>query len=439
MNPFAMLVAALGPAPQAPVEMPRVLSLRERAELQDAWLERRLETLLPGLMRREGIDAWVLVAREYNEDPVVRTMLPSSWLSARRRTILYYHDHGGERGVERLAVARYDVGATARGAWDPAEEPDQWARLAELVRERDPARLALDVSSTVALADGLTHSEHGALLAALGPELAARVVSAEGLAVGWLETRTPEELEAYPSVVRLAHAILAEGLSERAVQPGATTTDDLSWWLRERAAGLGLDVWFQPHVSVQRAGDAAAEASFAAREGPRTIRRGDLVHVDFGIEYLGLHTDTQQHAYVLHAGEDDAPEGLRRALALGNRAQDLLLAELVDGRTGNEVLGAALGAARAEGLRAMIYTHPLGLHGHGAGPSIGLWDRQDGVPGTGDLPVRASTAWAIELGVTADVPEWGREVRVMLEEDALFDGTRVHWLDGRQTELHLIR
>jgi Xaa-Pro aminopeptidase len=438
----ALLLLALGlsgaPAP-LPQDTPAILTLRERSALRDRWLAERLETVLPGLMRATGIDLWVLAAREYNEDPVLATMLPATWMSARRRTILVLHDPGEGRPLERLAVARYGVGAGFERAWDPAQQPDQWARLAELVAAREPARIGLNVSGSWALADGLTAAEREALLAALPGELRGRVVSAQDLAVRWLETRSSGELEAYPGICRIAHGILAEGLSEAAIEPGVTTTEDLSWWYRERIAALGLGTWFQPDVSVQRASGGDHAGEFSRREGPRVIRPGDLVHVDLGIVYLGLATDMQQHAYVLREGEREAPAGLRRGLATANRLQDLLMAQFAAGRSGNEVLRRALAAARAEGIEASIYSHPLGFHGHAAGAAIGMWDRQDGVPVSGEWPLHPATCWSIELNAAVAVPEWGgQSVRFMLEEDALFDGERCRFLDGRQTELWLV-
>lgn len=418
--------------------LPRILPLRERGELRDRWLERRLATVVPDLMRRAGIDLWIVTAREYDEDPVLATMLPSTWLHARRRTTLVFHDAGPERGVERHAVARYDVGVFEK-SWDKELQPDQWARLADLVAGLDPKRIAIDTSRTFAHADGLSATEREQLMEALPEKLHGRVVSAEDLAIGWLETRTPEELEVYPTICRIAHEIIAEGLSLRAVQPGVTTTHDLQWWYRERIVELKLDTWFHPSVTVQRGDAAAHSGSFASKPGDETIRRGDLVHVDFGITYLGLNTDTQQHAYVLRAGENAPPKGLVDGMKACNRAQDILMESFVLGRTGNEILLASLERTRSEGIAATIYTHPLGYHGHGAGPSIGLWDQQDGVPGSGDYPLHASTAHSIELGVRVVVPEWGgQEVNVMLEEDAVFDGETTRFLDGRQTELILI-
>ena len=429
---LALLVA--GPA-VAQAERPAVLSMRERAEVQDRWLADRLDTVVPALMRRAGVDLWVVLGREYNEDPVLETMLPATWLSARRRTVLLFYDRGGAEGVERLAVARYDVGPFPR-AWDPEAQPDQWARLAEVIAERDPERIAVNRSPTFALADGLASTEYEAFMAALPARYLERVVSGEDLAVGWLETRTPAELAVYPTVVALARSILHEGLSTAAITPGVTTTDDLAWWYRERVRRLGLRSWFHPGVSVQRADGAGRDGDFSGRPGETVIQPGDLVWVDFGVEYLGLHTDTQQMAYVLRPGETAPPAGLAAGLRTANRVQDLLTDHFRAGRSGNEVLAAALTGARAEGIDATIYTHPIGLHGHGAGPTIGLWDQQGGVPGGGDYPLYPGTAHSIELNAAVAVPEWGGQtVRFMLEENAVFDGEGVRYLDGRQEAL----
>lgn len=418
--------------------MPGVLPLRERAALMDRWLDLRLDTVVPELMRREGIDMWIVSAREYNEDPVIETMLPATWMAARRRTILLFYDRGESEGVERLAVARYDVGPFQR-AWNPEEQPDQWQQLADLIAERDPASIALNRSSTFALADGLTGTEYEGLKAALPARYQDRLVSGERLAIGWLEWRIPEEMQVYPMICKIAHRIIAEGLSEQVVQPGVTTTTYVQWWYRERISALGLDAWFHPSVSVQRAESAERDGDFSSRPEANVILPGDLIHIDFGITYLRLNTDTQQHAYVLRPGETAAPAGLKAALAVGNRLQDILTSHFVAGRSGNAILKGALDQAKEEDIQATIYTHPIGFHGHGAGPTIGLWDQQGGVPGRGDYPLFPHTAHSIELNAAVPIPEWGdQSVRIMLEEDAYFDGETTWYIDGRQTELMLI-
>jgi Xaa-Pro aminopeptidase len=420
-------------------DVPLILPMKQRAEVQDRWLEIRLQSIVPELMRQEKIDMWIIIAREYNEDPVIKTMLPATWLAARRRTILVFYDPGAPAAVERLAVARYDIGTFFQKAWDKEKQPDQWKRLAEIIEEKDPKRIALNFSSTFALADGMTFSEFEAFKAAVPRKYVDRVVSGERLAIGWLERRIPDEMVVYPTICRIAHRIIAEGVSDRAIQPGVTTTDDLEWWYRERIRELKLATWFHPSVSVQRAEEEEHTGSFASRPQTKIIQRGDLIHVDFGITYLGLNTDTQQHAYVLRRGESDAPEGLKRALAIGNRLQDILMSNFKAGLTGNQVLANSLRQARDEGIQASIYTHPIGFHGHAAGPTIGLWDQQGGVPGRGDYPLHYNTAYSIELNVTVPIPEWNnKEIRIMLEEDAFFSEEGVRFIDGRQTELFLI-
>ena len=418
--------------------MPEVLSLRQRAEVMDQWLEIRLQTVVPALMRREGIDMWVLSAREYNEDPVLKTMLPATWFSARRRTILVFFDPGPGAEIERLAIARYDIGGFFKSAWDKSKEPDQWRRLVGLIEEKQPKKLALNRSTSFALADGMTHREFESFWTVLPEPYRARVVSGEALAIGWLETRIAEEMKVYPTICRIAHRIIAEGFSDKTVKPGTTTTYDVVWFFRERIRELGLAAWFHPTVSIQRQEQPEHSGSFASRPEGDVILPGDVLHVDFGITYLGLNTDTQQHAYVLRPGEHAAPAGLNAAFKVGNRLQDILTAQLKTGATGNEILAGALKQAEAEGIKATIYTHPIGYHGHGAGPTIGLWDQQGGVPGKGDYPLNANTAYSIELNAAVAIPEWNKEVRIMLEEDGFFTGDRFYYIDGRQERLILI-
>ncbi len=423
-------IAAAGSVPDAGGP-PGLLPLKARAEVYDRWLRMRLDTVLPEIMRREKTDMWLVICAEYEEDPVYLSLVPASSLSARRTTILVFTDKGKD-GVERLTVSRYGIGDLYKAVWTPGKI-GQFDRLAEIVRERNPRRIGINESETFAFGDGLSASHKARLAKALGPDLAARLVPAERLCVGWLERRTPAELEVYPQIVGIAHGIIAEAFSRRVITPGVTTAEDVEWWMRERISDLGLQPWFHPSISIQR-----------PKAGPpadgSVIHRGDLLHCDMGIVYLGLCTDTQEHAYVLREGESDAPRGLRNALAEGNRLQDILLAEFREGRTGNEILAAALQKAKAGGLRPSIYTHPLGFHGHAAGPTIGLWDMQGGVPGAGDYPLFFDTCHSIELNVRAAVPEWnGQDVVIALEEDAAFTRAGTAFLDGRQTGLILIR
>jgi Xaa-Pro aminopeptidase len=262
------------------------------------------------------------------------------------------------------------------------------------------------------------------------------IVSAEKLAVGWLETRSEKEMVLYPQICRIAHDIIRAGFSDKVIQPGVTTTEDVVWWYRERIKELRLDTWFHPSVSIQRN---ESDLIFNKRPQPVVIMPGDLLHVDFGITYLRLNTDTQQHAYMLRPEENDAPEYLKRALSRGNKLQDILTRSFAEGKTGNQILAETRKQAIDQGLTPSIYTHPIGYHGHAAGTTIGMWDMQGGVPDTGEHPMHANTAYSIELNVTVFIIEWKKEIQIKLEEDGFFDGaTGFRYIDGRQTELILI-
>jgi Xaa-Pro aminopeptidase len=429
---LALLLANTATAQISPLTVPPVPTLRAQAETRNAILRERLDTLVPQLMREQGIDMWVLVAREYMEDTVVSTMLDATNFHARRRTILVFYDPGEGRPVERLTVSRYGLGGLFQPAWDPAQQPDQWAALSAIIAEREPRRIALNRSSLTAFGDGMTASQYDETVAAIPAQLRDRIVSGEALSVDWLQTRTPREMAIYPQIMRTAHAILGEALSNRVIRPGTTTTADVQWWLRQRVAGMGLGVWFHPSIAVFRNGETGE------LDGDTVILPGDLIWSDFGIMYMGLATDTQQLAYVLKAGESDAPEGLRAGMTAANAVQDALTASFRTGASGNDVLAAARESAIAAGHDPSIYSHPIGFHGHGAGPAIGFWDDQ--TPSErGAGPIRVDTAWSIELANTRPVPEWdGQRVPFRLEVDAFFDGSTVRYIDGRQTRLHLI-
>ena len=442
---LALLAAMIGPATaavSAPIVMreteaqipalPPILNARERAATENRILAARLDTIIPAIMREQGIDVWLLVAREYFEEPVVASMLDAENMHARRRTILIFHDPGNGKPIERLTVSRYGLGGLFAPAWDPSKQPDQWQAVADIIAARDPAKIAINTSDLYQFADGMTLSQYEKFTGALPAALRSRIVSGEALAIRWLETRTPAEMEIYPSVLRIAHAIIAEAFSRAVITPGVTTAEQVQWWYRDRLLQLGLEPWFHPSVAIQRAG------AKGMLEGDDVIQPGDLLWTDFGINYLRLSTDTQHLAYVLKPGERDAPAGLRQGLANSNRVQDILRRQFAVGRSGNAALALARAEAVAAGLDPSIYTHPIGLHGHGAGPSIGFWDNQNADPRGSGL-INANTAWSIELTTYAAVPEWGgQRLDFRSEENAFFDGKTVRFIDGRQTEITLI-
>jgi Xaa-Pro aminopeptidase len=430
----------------AAVQSPKPLPpLREQAQIQQQWLKLRLERVLPQLMRKHGVQMWLVICREYNEDPVFFSLVSPTVFAARRRTIYVFFDRGEEKGVERLALGGGSNGGLYTVYRDPEVEgreiygEGQWTLLRKLIDERKPATIAINVSHTHAFSDGLSSAEREKLETVLGPDHLKRIVRAENLALEYIEVRLPEMLPVYRQMMEIVHWLISRAFSSEVITPGKTTNQDVVWWLRQRVSDMGLGTWFQPSVRVQKA--TKPGVSILAEEGPVVIERGDVLHVDFGITAMRLATDTQHMGYVLKEGETDVPAGIKKALANANRLQDLLLERLRPGRSGNEVLADTLAAMKAAGIKGSVYTHPIGDHGHGAGPLIGLWDRQQGVPGRGDVLLLPNTWFSIELSATTPVPEWGgKELWVGQEEDAVIDGSgRVSWVLKRQTEYHLAR
>lgn len=419
----------------------QILSERERATLKDEILADRFNNLLPHLMDRAGIDMWLVISREYNEDPVMKTMLPALWLNARRRTILVFYRNKVQNTIEKLAVARYDVGKNISSAWDKEQQPDQWARLVEIIKERNPNSIGINMSEHFGIADGLVQTDYQELKEALPKNLEDKLVSAEKLAVGWIETRTQKEMDLYTTLVQITHDIIDEAFSGKVIKPGLTTTDDVVWWMRQKVTDLGLETWFHPTIDVQRDKEALKShiESFSKAKEEDVIIPGDLLHCDFGITYIGLNTDCQQHAYVLKEGEVEVPSYLSEAFKKGNRVQDIFTSNFEEGKTGNEILLTSLSEAKAEGLRPSIYTHPLGTYGHSAGPTIGMWDSQGGVPGSGDYPLYRNTVYAIELNTTVSIPEWKKDIRIMLEEAGFYGDNGFRYVNIRQEEIKPVR
>lgn len=420
----------------------QVLPENERARVIDEILHDKFNNLLPGLMDKAEIDMWVVISREYNEDPVLRTMLPATWLNARRRTILLFYRNKSKNTIEQLAVARYDVGQNIKSAWDKEKEPNQWKRLMQLIEERNPNKIGLNFSKDHNIADGLDKTDYDEFMQNLPKKDHKKVVSAEQLAVRWIETRTEREMVIYDQLVDITHDIISEAFSEKVITAGITTTSEVEWWMRQKVTDMGLETWFHPSVDVQRSSEELVGHlySFSGRPDDLVILPGDLLHCDFGITYLRLNTDCQELAYVLKPEESKAPKFLVDGLKDGNRVQDFLTTNMIKGRTGNEILANALQAAKAVGLRPSIYTHPLGLYGHSAGTTIGMWDSQGGVMKDDgeNYPLNPNTVYAIELNTTITIPEWNRDIRIMLEEAGFYGENGFRYVNGRQTELMLI-
>ena len=229
-----------------------VLPLKERAEFVNKLQKDRLTNLLPTLMEKTGIDMWVLIAREYNEDPIIKTMLPPTWLNARRTTIIVFSLDSKSKKFESVAIARYAFGANIPSIWNKEKQPNQWEALKDYIVSKNPKKIGINTSSYESLADGLSKYHYDQLYNVLPSKLRNKIVSAEDLAIAWIETRTELEMTVYSQLIEISSSIIREAFSTKVITPGITTTDDVVWWMREKVKKLGLDTWFHPSVDVQR-------------------------------------------------------------------------------------------------------------------------------------------------------------------------------------------
>ena len=414
-----------------------ILNLKDRATLIEKIQKDRLDNLLPELMSKNGIDMWIIITREYNEDPIIKTLLPPTWLNARRRTILVFSFDESTKKTESVAISRYNFGKNIKSIWDKEKNPNQMLALKDYIDKVNPKKIGLNYSENFALIDGISKSDYELFYSSISNDIKQRIVSAENLGIQWIETRTKLEKEIYKDLVSITQNIINKAFSNKVIEPGKTTTDDVVWWMREKVLELKLKTWFHPTVDVQR-NEQSDLYAFDGKSKYDIIQPGDLVHCDFGISYLTLNTDCQQIAYVLKSDEKEAPEFLTKALKDANKLQDILTSEFELDKTGNEILLNSLKIAKDNGLDPQIYTHPLGTFGHSAGTTIGMWDSQEGVPIKGDILMKYNTVYAIELNNKSFIKDWNKEVRIMLEEAGLFEENGFKYINGRQEEIILI-
>ena len=416
--------------------MPKLLSQLEQMDVREQWLKKRLGSLLLPMMKRHGIDMWIVVNEEFKSDPVTEHIVPPIPIVGRRDLFVFIDR--GER-IERIAMVRYDEERLNNHYKLLMPPRDKFgAELKKLVDERNPKTIALNIGGTRGQQSGLSHDSYRFLAETLGPENEKKFVSAAKFLTEFFDTRLPEEYEHYEKAVLATDVITRRAFSNEVITPGKTTVRDVRWWMMQQVNDLGLGIWFQPDLRIQRQRTETGTTGqfLSTAKESEVIQPGDLIHVDFGLIYMGLSTDWQKHAYILKPGETDAPAGLKAALSNTNRLQDALFSFARAGMTGSQVYDQTMAEMKKQGIEAMIYSHPIGAHGHGLGASI---DFRRGIGGDEDK-LRLGSYTSIELNTSTTVPEWGgQKVTIMAEDDAVMTENGYKFIRPRQTELYLIK
>jgi Xaa-Pro aminopeptidase len=420
-----------------------ILTQKQQTELYNKNLEWKLDSVLPPLMRRENIDMWIIICFENSEDPVYRTLTTRPLDNARRLSVLIFHD--SPDGFKKLSATWH--GAAASGYMYESIFTDksngaegQFKAVADYIRKTDPKRIGINYNNETiddfSHANGLSHFHYEKLYNAIDSKYRTRLVSAKNVVIGWYETRTPWEISFFRHMTGIAHDLIKEFFSNAVITPDVTTTDDVAWWIAERIKTLKLDYWFLPDIEITR----SAEKRLKYGKADNVIRRGDLLHCDVGISYMGLTTDMQYNAYVLNPDETDAPAGIIALFNKGKRFQDLCLTEMKEGRTGNEILTSVLDKGKNEGLNPVMYSHAINYFGHGSGMTIGVTENQKFLEGTGKHKLYDNTTYALEFSVSAAIPEWNNQVVSLgVEEDIVFKNGKAAFADGREEILYIIK
>jgi Xaa-Pro aminopeptidase len=398
----------------------------------------KFDLVLPEAMRENGIDMWIVMNREGNNDPLWAD-LGGGYTGG---TSYYVFSDPGEGRVERAALGVSGYLLKEGAAYDYFAGSGE---LAEYVAERDPARIGINTSRAIGGADGLTHSGYQELVEVLGRNLAGRLVSAEKLVSDFRSRRVASEIVAFGEAGEFSRQIAERAFSNEIITPGVTTLEDVAWWMTEQQFENGLGTSFG-FPSVYITGPDGVEAT----SSDRIIQRGDLLMIDWGVGLMNFHTDMKRIAYVLREGETSAPAGIQNAFDRGMEARAVVRRTIRAGKTAEAIEEDVYRALVEAGFGKMagfnqpsdndlteivIGCHSVGNLGHGIGPSIAFFN-----PVRRTYQVKSGNLLSIELFAYTKAPEWGgAKVRIPLEDDAIVTERGVEWLYPVNQRILLIK
>jgi Xaa-Pro dipeptidase len=416
--------------------MPKLLTQRQQIDVREMWLKKRLDTLLLPMMRKHGIAMWMVVNEEFNADPATEYIVPPMPIVGSRDFFIFVDN--GEK-LEKIAIVRYSEERLKNHYQMISVSRDKLGEtLRNTIAKYNPKNIALNLNGSRGQQNGLSQASYKMLADTLGAETEKRFVSAADFLSDFFDTRIPEELEHYRTAVLLTDVLTRRAFSNEVITPGKTTVGDVRWWFLQQVNNHGLTTWFQPDIRVQRQAKSTAtnQQFLSVADESFVLERGDLIHIDCGLNYMGLSTDWQKHGYILQKGEKDVPAGMKIALKNTNALQNAIFKVARASMTGSEVYESAMADMKLQNIEAMIYSHPIGTHGHGLGASI---DFRKAIGGAAER-FRLGSYTSIELNTSTVLPEWNNQkITIMAEDDAVMTEKGYEFIRPRQTEFYLIK
>lgn len=418
---------------------PPLLPLSEQLRIREQWLFTRHQMLLD-MMRRHKIDMWIVVNEEFHDDPLTQFVAPPRPYAGGRDYFVFID--AGNKGLRAVAITGFAEERLRQYFESPIEPRPASEVLPELYREHQPQRIGLNIHGRRGVQRGLTWDTYNLISEFMGPEATSRFVGAADLIEEYLDTRMPEEHAHYTHATHVTEEIVRRALSNEAITPGKTTVGDVRNFLYDQIWKWGVRTWFQPDLRVQKRGvpNKMSRGFLHVADESVVLERGDVIVIDFGITYMGFDTDWQKKGYILREGETDAPPGLKQAMRNTNILQDTMMGIARPNMSAGEVYSRTMEKMEAQGIKAQIYSHPVGNHGHGLGTSIDFRAARRGDQTAAARTLRPNSWISIELNTLTPVPEWdGQEVFIMMEDVAYLTDEGYKFFRPRQDEFFLIK
>ena len=423
---------------------------KQNYEVMKLIRQEKLDLILPGAMRDNNVDMWIHVVESGRMDPLALDL--GGWTEYRAWEPVSYYiftDRGGDR-IERIILGGEDVD----GLYDFEGSGND---LLALVTERNPEVIAVNMSESLGIANGLSHISYLRLVNALGEKFAQRLTSAENVITDFRVRRVQREIAAVSHALELQRQVMEAALKR--IKPGISTPEDIGWWAADQLLAQGIGPSYQaatlflPYMPFTYMPEETAGGVF---------ERGSFIMWDMGVGYLNFGTDIKRYGYVLKEGEKDIPQGLKHAWERGKKAREILKKTIKVGRTAGETHDAIVETLEAAGFvstpsddRTSQYTDlmielgdsdksgfSVDLHTTGnmsvgdaaAGAQIAPW-RSD----RAHLKIQPTHIFAFEFEINTWIPEWNKRASINFEDNAIVTHNGVEYLSPVNEDIIVIR